>query len=304
MTLPRRLAWLTALSLVPASLALPRPELMDAIARQRAEIAAAPTVEAWNDLGNLLVRQGSAEEAREAYRQALALHASSTLALYNLGLLELELGEIERAEEHFRRVLDIDPSYALAHYRLGDLYRQRDRNPRAVVHYAEAFRLAPELTLAETHPEVLSNPLRTWALMHAYLEPEPGRGARRYGNPGRIARLFVGEFAMPAIDSEEAAAEGEPISNDPAAKDEPMSPHPAAEGEPISNDPAAEDEPMSPHPAAEGAPISNDPAAEDEPMSPDPAAEDEPMSPDPAADGEPISNEPAAVEPPGDDGSG
>jgi tetratricopeptide (TPR) repeat protein len=226
MTLPRRLAWLTALSLVPASLALPRPELMDAIARQRAEIAAAPTVEAWNDLGNLLVRQGSAEEAREAYRQALALHASSTLALYNLGLLELELGDEERAEARFEAVLEVDPAFALAHYRLGDLHHARHRNHKAVEHYAEAFRLAPELSRTATNPEVLGNPLVTWALTLTYLDPAPGRRPRAYGEPERIARMFVGEGVRVPVADPEAEEPAEPASQDP-----------------ISNAPAAEEFP-------------------------------------------------------------
>lgn len=205
MTTPRRLAWLTALALVPAAFALPRQELVEAVAAQRTTVAEQPTAAAWNDLGNLLVRLGSPEEAREAYRSALALDASSTLALYNLGLLELELGEIDKARGHFESILELDPGHALAHYRLGDVFRVRDRNPKAVVHYANAFLLDPGLARVATNPEVLSNPLVTWAQTYAYLHPDPGRGSRRYGDPSRIARLFVGDTLLPAMDAPPAA---------------------------------------------------------------------------------------------------
>ena len=226
MNTPRRLAWLTALSLLPASFALPRPELVEAVARQRATVAEQPTVEAWNDLGNLLVGVGAWEEAREAYERALTLEGSGALPLYNLGLLELELGDEERAEARFEAVLDVDPGFALAHYRLGDIHRARDRNRKAVEHYAEAFRLAPELSRTATNPEVLANPLVTWALTLTYLDPPPGRRARTYGEPERIARMFVGETVRPPVTDSEAEPPAEPasqapVSNDPAADEFP-----------------------------------------------------------------------------------
>lgn len=218
MKAPRRLAWLTALSLAPAVLAVPRSELVEAVAQQRAAVAERPSVGTWNDLGNLLVRLGSWEDAREAYHQALALDESSTLALYNLALLEMELGETATAQARFERLLELDPAHALAHYRLGDLYRGRDRNHRAVLYYADAFRLAPELTQPAIHPEILSNPLVTWALTRVYLNPRPGQGARRYGDPGRIARLFVGEVALPPVappaGDEQAEPPPEPSDDD------------------------------------------------------------------------------------------
>jgi tetratricopeptide (TPR) repeat protein len=240
MNLPRRLAWLTALSLLPASFALPRPELVEAVARQRAMATEQPTAEAWSDLGNLLVDLGAWEEAREAYERALALEGSHSLPLYNLGLLEMELGDVEKAEARFEAALDIDPAFALAHYRLGDLHRARDRNRRAVEHYAEAFRLAPELSRTATNPDVLDNPLVTWALTLAYLDPVPGRRARTYGQPERIARLLVGDAVQPPVADPEAEppvepASQAPISNAPAADefppedteaDEPPAQHP------------------------------------------------------------------------------
>ena len=240
MNLPRRLAWLTALSLAPACLALPRPELIEAVARQRATVAEQPTAEAWNDLGNLLVGVGAWEEAHEAYEQSLALAGPSALPLYNLGLLELELGDEETAEARFEAVLDVDPDFALAHYRLGDLHHARNRNHKAVEYYAEAFRLAPELSRTATNPEVLGNPLVTWALTLTYLEPAPGRRPRAYGEPERIARMLVGEGVRAPVADPEAEEPAEPASQDP------ISNAPAADEFPPEDTEA--DEPPDQHP--------------------------------------------------------
>ncbi len=145
----------------------------------------------WIDYGNLLVVAKRPVEARTAYETALDLDPDSPIAHYDLGLLDLESGRARAAIGHFRRALDADPGMARARYALGTAFAARHRHRRAVEQYAAAFALQPELLDPLFNPEILFNPLATWASMKAYLEDSTGRSTRVFANPAPIVGLLL-----------------------------------------------------------------------------------------------------------------
>ena len=75
-------------------------------------------VEAHVALGRTLSQLGRPEEAREAYRAALAEAPGLPAALVGLGRLELEAGRPERAVASFEAALAADPGHRQALYNL------------------------------------------------------------------------------------------------------------------------------------------------------------------------------------------
>jgi predicted Zn-dependent protease len=70
-------------------------------------------VEAWNNLGIALLRQGKIEGARGAFDRAISLDPAYPAALQNAGLLRLgEDGRPVEAAELFRRAVAADPDVA------------------------------------------------------------------------------------------------------------------------------------------------------------------------------------------------
>jgi tetratricopeptide (TPR) repeat protein len=59
--------------------------------------------------GNRYYLRGEAQEAREAYRKALAIRNDDPIAHYNLGVLLFEMGELDRALTHFEQSATLSP---------------------------------------------------------------------------------------------------------------------------------------------------------------------------------------------------
>lgn len=152
-------------------------DLGRATERYRASLTIRPTAWAFNNLGNMLLRTGHAEEGIEAYRQALVrdyafpnAHANLSVALemkgdlegakrenrealrfddafaaarYNLGRIAMVEGDLATAEQEFRETLRLDPNHALAHYRLGVVLEKTGRRDDAIGELARALELNP-----------------------------------------------------------------------------------------------------------------------------------------------------------------
>lgn len=56
---------------------------------------------AYNNLGNIMMRQGKADDAQKYYRQALSINSSAPEPNVNLGLLALQNGDVHTAETYF-----------------------------------------------------------------------------------------------------------------------------------------------------------------------------------------------------------
>jgi tetratricopeptide (TPR) repeat protein len=73
-------------------------------------------VEAWVNLGGVLMLKWDFRGSMEANREALKRRDDLLLAHYNLGQAHLYLGEAEGVVQANRRVVELDPDHAQGHY--------------------------------------------------------------------------------------------------------------------------------------------------------------------------------------------
>lgn len=121
-----------------AELAAQAKPLADRAARRAWEEAGDEWVaEDWFELGGEL-EATAPDEAREAYRRALALDSDHADAHLDLGRLLHEAGDPAAAETHYRRAVALRPGDATAAFNLGVALQDLGRQEQAV----EAYRLA------------------------------------------------------------------------------------------------------------------------------------------------------------------
>jgi tetratricopeptide (TPR) repeat protein len=99
--------------------------------------------EEWALTGSSLVSERNLPAAEAAYRQAIALDASSGLAWDGLGLTLYNAGRLTEAREALTRALAIDPENARAIYHLALLDEREGRMKTAADGYARARALSP-----------------------------------------------------------------------------------------------------------------------------------------------------------------
>lgn len=100
-------------------------------------------VEAYNNLGNVLVDLDRFREAANAYRKALGILPDHPMLLNNLGnALQLQ-GESEKAVRWFEQAISLDSNYADAYVNLGTAMRNTGRHEKALECYRQATRLDP-----------------------------------------------------------------------------------------------------------------------------------------------------------------
>lgn len=101
-------------------------------------------VEAYNNLGNVLVDRERLQEAAGAYRKAIKILPNHPMLLNNLGhTLQLQ-GESEKAIGWFEKAIAQDSSYADAYVNLGNALRYADQPERALGYYRQATIIDPE----------------------------------------------------------------------------------------------------------------------------------------------------------------
>ena len=117
--------------------------------RQALEIDPA-LVEAWINLGGVLLLKWDFEGSKKANLEALKLKSDLLLAHYNMGQAALYLGDAAGVESANRKVIGIDPEHAAGHYFLavGLLALERVEEARS------ALAMAMELGHRQT-PEFL-----------------------------------------------------------------------------------------------------------------------------------------------------
>ncbi len=102
-----------------------------------------PSAPGYNNLGNVLAKQGRADEARESFRRALDIDPNYAVPHYNLGNLLARQGKLEEAAAHYQKALKIEPAYAEAHNNLGNVLMARGELGDALQHFRRALELTP-----------------------------------------------------------------------------------------------------------------------------------------------------------------
>jgi tetratricopeptide (TPR) repeat protein len=100
--------------------------------------------EYYNDLANLLRRNGRAQEALENYQRAIELCPPYYEAHLNRAVLREELGDFDGAESDYRRAMELKPSEVRAYVGLGALALDAGDHDRAFELLTEAIRWAPQ----------------------------------------------------------------------------------------------------------------------------------------------------------------
>ncbi len=114
-------AYQRAVSLGASSLAVYAGLARAALAANRADAARAALLEiatitpsdpsAWNNIGVLAARTGTAQEALRYFETSLRLNPNQPAVLNQVGVLKLQAGDPAGAREAFTRALAVDPTY-------------------------------------------------------------------------------------------------------------------------------------------------------------------------------------------------
>ena len=104
---------------------------------------------AYNNLGNILVKDRRVNEAIAQYQAALQIRPDYAVALDNLGNALLQKGRVDEAIDQLQTALQIEPANAKAHNNLGNALLQKGRVDEAIVHYQTALQIEPDY--AEAH---------------------------------------------------------------------------------------------------------------------------------------------------------
>lgn len=108
-------------------------------------------LDALNQLGKILERQGDYERALETFQRALQVNREHPETLYNLGIFYTGQDDFVAAEREFRRVLEIDASHADAAYQLGVIHTKRGLYVRAIHEFERVLEIDPQRVEAYFH---------------------------------------------------------------------------------------------------------------------------------------------------------
>ncbi len=134
--------------------------------RERAEdfqVAPRPRdAQGWNDLGELLAKTGSADEAVNAFQQAIELEPQSGQAYANLARALTSQSKYQQAIPFYQKSIDMlkdNKEKAAAWNHLGNVYRKINDYDNAIKAYQKAVVLADEGVdlLTRTRFSLLSN---------------------------------------------------------------------------------------------------------------------------------------------------
>ena len=104
---------------------------------------------AQGNLGNVLLKDGQADEAMAYFQKALEMNPNFSPTHYNLGLSFALLGRMDQAIAQYQKALELKPDYAEAHNNLGVAFYQQGKLDEAISHYEKALELKPDY--AEAH---------------------------------------------------------------------------------------------------------------------------------------------------------
>jgi tetratricopeptide (TPR) repeat protein len=112
-------------------------------------------VGAQNNLGLLLADQGLFDESLECFQKALAAEPNSAVALTHVGHAWQQLGDSDQAIRYLRRALELDPDYQQAHNNLGVLLHEQGDFEVAAKSFERALELQPDSAAAHVNQSYL-----------------------------------------------------------------------------------------------------------------------------------------------------
>jgi Flp pilus assembly protein TadD len=99
---------------------------------------------AHNNLGNVFLAQGHADEAAAQYRETIRLKPDYGNAHYNLGIVSFQLHDYNEAVNQFREAARLKPLSAETHNNLGAALVNVGRTNDAIAEFEMAVGLAPK----------------------------------------------------------------------------------------------------------------------------------------------------------------
>jgi len=97
------------------------------------------------NLGNVLRKKGSLDEAAAHYRQSLALNPDFPETHNNLGLVLVQSKDLAGSQKHFQEAVRLRPSYSEARANLGNVLSIQGDLEGAIQQYREALKVSPNL---------------------------------------------------------------------------------------------------------------------------------------------------------------
>jgi cytochrome c-type biogenesis protein CcmH/NrfG len=115
-------------------------ELLQKVVRQNPD-----DLNAWINLGNIMMDTSRFDEAIDAYQHALELNPKNVDVRVDIGTCYRNIGKPDRAVEEFRKAIKINPRHLYAHRNLGVVlaFDIGDKKS-AIKEFEEYLRLSPE----------------------------------------------------------------------------------------------------------------------------------------------------------------
>jgi Tfp pilus assembly protein PilF len=117
-------------------------------------------------LGLALFEQGKISDAVEHYNKAIEIDGQRASAYDNLGWALFGLNRPDEAQEHFNKSIELNPNQAVTHNNMGSLLASQGKIPEAMEHFEESLRLSPN------QPRTLSNLGSAYSCLAEFAEAE------------------------------------------------------------------------------------------------------------------------------------
>jgi Flp pilus assembly protein TadD len=113
------------------------------LAYERTILERPDDAEAWNNLGELLVRLHRVDEAFVRFERAVALAPTKPTYHFNLAQAAAELGHLDKAAGEFRQAAKLFPADYAAQYNLGMALHKKGDDEAAIPEFQKAISSAP-----------------------------------------------------------------------------------------------------------------------------------------------------------------
>ncbi len=99
--------------------------------------------QSFNELGNVLMKQGRLHESEIAYLEAIKINPNFVEAFNNLGNVAKALNRLTEAEQYYRQAIELRPDYAELYVNLGHLLKDSAKFSEAEIAYRNVLKIKP-----------------------------------------------------------------------------------------------------------------------------------------------------------------